>query len=143
MFSEKDHHIRMALFLRYWSICDAPWPWRSLLADVLRYTLMHVSLTECLSEEARALLDSLPPEIGIYRGCQKSRERGLSWTCDIKVAEGFAKGKRCCNSIPTLVSAVIPKQHVFGVFTNRNESEIVVDYRRLRRLRRLGDCWEG
>jgi hypothetical protein len=134
---EEDHHKRMALFLKYWSICDAPWPWRSNLAAELRYTLTHVSLVECLSQEARDWLDSLPTEIEIFRGCQRYRERGLSWTANIKVAQGFAKGKRCRNSVPTFISALIPKQHVFGVFVDRSESEIVVDPRRLRRLRHL------
>jgi hypothetical protein len=76
----------------------------------------------------------LAAEIAIYRGCQRGRERGLSWTTDIKVAEGFAAGKRCINSMPTLVTAVIPKAYVFGVFIERKESEITIDPRRLRRL---------
>jgi len=135
---EDDHHERMALFLEYWSICDAPWgPWCPLLAKMLRYTLKHVSLPQCLPEEAREQFNALPPEIEIYRGCQRYRERGLSWTTDLNVAQKFARGVRCCNSVPTLVSARIPKQHIFGVFTDRDESEIVVDYRRLRRLRHL------
>jgi hypothetical protein len=137
MILEKDHHNRLSLFLAHWDYCDAPWPWRSYLAERLRYTLRHVSLAEYLSEEAREWFDSLPAEIEIYRGCQRYRERGLSWTVDIKVAEGFARGKRCRNSVPTLVSALINKRHVFGVFIDRNESEIVVDPRRLRRLRLL------
>jgi len=32
---------------------------------------------------------------------------------------------------PTLVCAEIPKIHIFGVFCNRSEHEIVLDYRRL------------
>jgi hypothetical protein len=104
MVLEEDHHKRMHLFLRYWSICDAPWPWRSYLAGVLRYTLRHISLAECLAEEARGRLDSLPPTIEIYRGCQRFRERGLSWTTDVSVAQGFARGNRCRNSVPTLVA---------------------------------------
>jgi hypothetical protein len=134
MILEKDHHNRLSLFLAHWDHCDAPWIWRSYLAEQLRYTLTHVSLADCLSEEVRAWFNSFPPEIEIYRGCQRGRERGLSWTVDMKVAQGFARGKRCYNSVPTLVSALIPKQHVFGVFPDRNESEIVVDPRRLRRL---------
>jgi hypothetical protein len=76
----------------------------------------------------------LAAEIAIYRGCQRGRERGLSWTTDIKVAEGFAAGKRCINSMPTLVTAVIPKAYVFGVFIERKENEITIDPRRFRRL---------
>jgi hypothetical protein len=135
---EDDHYKRMTLFLTCWSICsDAPSPWRSYLAEELRYTLKYVSLAECLLGEAREWFDSLPPVIEIYRGCQRVRKRGLSWTTDVNVAQEFARAKRCHNSVPTLVSALIPKQHVFGVFLDRNENEIVVDPRRLRHLRQL------
>jgi hypothetical protein len=53
------------------------------------------------------------------------------------IAEGFALGKRCSNSTPTLVSAEIPKQHIFAVFTGRKESEIVLDPRWLQCLQRV------
>jgi hypothetical protein len=44
----------------------------------------------------------------------------------------FAKGKRCINLAPTLVSAQIPKRHVLACFVSRDEREIVPDYGRLR-----------
>jgi hypothetical protein len=93
---------RLALFLEWWTVCDAPWKWRSLLAKELRYTLRHVRLVDILSNEARAWFDSLPPEIELYRGCERGRERGLSWTADINVALKFAWGRRCTNHVPTL-----------------------------------------
>ena len=46
-----------------------------------------------------------------------------------------AANKRCINRNPTLVSAYIPKEHVFGVFLNHKEHEIAVDPRRLRQLK--------
>jgi hypothetical protein len=61
----------------------------------------------------------------------------MSWTTDRSVAEGFAKGKRCVNRAPTLVRAEIPKIHIFAVFCDRSEHEIVLDYKRLRKLQRL------
>jgi hypothetical protein len=82
----------------------------------------------------RTWFESLDAEVPIYRGCEKGRERGLHWRLDQAVAAAFAKGKRCINRNPTLVSAYIPKEHVFAVFLSRQEQEIVADYRRLRRL---------
>jgi hypothetical protein len=81
--------------------------------------------------------DALPPIVSVWRGCERGRERGLSWTTDRAVAEGFAEGKRYANKSPTLVQAEIPKQHIFVVFIDRSESEIVVDPRRLRKLQNL------
>jgi hypothetical protein len=94
-----------------------------------------------LRPAARAWFDTLPPMITVYRGSQRGRERGLSWTTDCTVAEGFAQVKRCINSEPTLCTAQIPKRHVFAVFLDRNEREIVLDPRRLRRLQ--VEPWKG
>jgi hypothetical protein len=137
MVREPDDRNRMSLFLTHWCDCDAPWEWRSYFAGQLRQTLTRVSLADCLEHDELDWFNSLPAEIEIYRGCQRGRERGLSWTTDLNVAEGFARGKRCINSAPTLMSATIPKQHLFGVFAGRSESEIAVDLRRLRRLHRM------
>ncbi len=64
------------------------------------------------------------------------RARGLHWTTDRTVAEGFAQGKRCIKPNPTLVHAEIPKQHIFAVLVDRQEHEIVLDLPRLRKLGR-------
>jgi hypothetical protein len=39
------------------------------------------------------------------------------------------------NRYPTLARAEIPKQHIFGGFLGRQESELPLDPRRLRKLR--------
>jgi hypothetical protein len=127
----------VGLFLAWWNMCDAPWPYRSYIADELRWALSEVRLVDLLPDEERVWFEFLPPLIPIYRGCQQGRERGLSWTTEIEIAKGFAQGKRCTNSKPTLVNAVIPKPYVFGVFLDRKESEIVIDPRRLRRLQNI------
>jgi hypothetical protein len=88
-----------------------------------------------LAAEERTWFEGQGALIPIFRGCERGRERGLYWTIDPAVARGFAAGKRCINRNPTLASAYIPREHVFGVFISRKESEIVVDYRRLRRLK--------
>jgi hypothetical protein len=119
-------------------MCDAPWPWRSDLARELRQALRQVSLREVLQPTDLAFYDALPATITVWRGCARGRERGLSWTVDRAVAEGFARGKRCINRNPTMVRADIPRQHVFAVFTDRNEQEVVLDPRRLRRLEKKG-----
>jgi hypothetical protein len=44
------------------------------------------------------------------------------------------------NKHPTLVRAEISKQHIFGVFLSRQENEIALDPRRLRRFRLQQGC---
>jgi hypothetical protein len=114
-------------------MCDAPWPYRSLIAETLRRAL-KVKLIDFLEPEERAWFSALPDAVPVWRGCQYGRERGLYWTTDRAVAEGFAQGKRCINQIPILVRAEIRKEHIFAVFLGRKESEIVVDPRRLRKI---------
>jgi hypothetical protein len=134
MFAEQNPAARVALFLEWGSCCDAPWAYRGYFARILREALKRVALAELLPADQRAFFDSLEPLINIYRGCESGRVRGLSWTTDIQVARGFAKGKRCINRHPTLVTADIPKEHVFAVFVDRKEAEVVVDPRRLRNV---------
>jgi hypothetical protein len=135
MFREPLPAKRLSLFLEYFNMCDAPWPYRGVLACELREALKEVRLEDVLPEDERAWFAALPPIVQIYRGCQKGRERGLSWTARIDVAAGFAIGKRCHNAEPVLMTAVIPKQHILGVSLERREHEIVADPRRLRQLR--------
>jgi hypothetical protein len=125
----------LAIFLNMGNACDAPWVWRGLLGGMLRECRVKVDLAELLRAEERSWWATLPPLIEVYRGCEKGRVRGLHWTTDRTVAEGFAHGKRCYNRHPTLVRAVIPKPHVFALFLDRQEHEIVLDPRRLRQLR--------
>jgi hypothetical protein len=127
-------HQQVALFLQWSNTCDAPFPWRRLIAEILRGALKHIRLEDVLAGPERTFFEGLGAAIPIYRGCQKGCERGLHWTTDRAVAMEFAIGKRCTNQNPTLVSAYIPKEHVFGVFLDRGEYEIAVDPRRLRRV---------
>ncbi len=124
-------------YLEWGCVCDARWLNRSSIAECLRKACAEVLLADFLTPEPRCFYDALANIVEIWRGCERGRERGLSWTTDRAVAEGFAAGRRCVNKVPTLLRAEIPKQHIFAVFVERMESEIVVDPRRLRALQRL------
>jgi hypothetical protein len=125
---------QIKVFLEWGNMCDAPWPCRSMIADILRRACSKISLAEVLSPEERGFFDPLPDLVSVFRGCEQGRERGLHWTTSRAIAEKFARGQRCINPRPTLVTAQIPKRHILAVFANRNEAEIVLDPRRLRRL---------
>jgi hypothetical protein len=76
---------------------------------------LQAALPDFLDPEARKFFDALPDTALVWRGCEKGRERG---------------GQRVGNMRPTLVQALIPKPHIFAVFLNRDESEIVLDPQR-------------
>jgi hypothetical protein len=125
----------LEIFMDSGNDCDAPWPYRGYLAAKLRDAINKVALIDLLEPPERAFYSALPDLVPVWRGCERGRVRGLSWTTDRMVAEGFALGKRCRNAYPTLMHAEIPKPHIFGVFLNRKESELALDPRRLRNLR--------
>jgi hypothetical protein len=125
---------RLKVFLDWWHLCDAPWGVRSDLARLLRSACSEVRVADLLSPDARSFYEGLPALVPVWRGCERGRERGLSWTTDRIVAERFATGQRCINQKPTLVLAEIPKPHIFAVFVDRSENEVVLDYKRLRKL---------
>jgi hypothetical protein len=123
----------LEIFLNWGNACDAPWPFRMYLAAKLRDAINKVALIDLLEPSERACYSALPHLVPVWRGCE--RGRGLSWTTDRTVAEGFALGRRCRNEYPRLIHAEIPKQYIFGVFLDRKESELALDPRRLRKLR--------
>lgn len=118
-------------FMDAWSVCDATWHARTRLLQVLRAMEPAVPF---FSPEQRAFFDALPAQINVFRGCSGPRVRAVSWTTDRTVAEGFARGHRTLGvPEPVVASAIIPKQYIFFVTNDRNEKEVVLNPRRLRR----------
>jgi hypothetical protein len=70
----------LQIFLTCGNMCDAPWPYRKLIADALRPALTEVSLAEILQStwpEEHAFYTALPDSVTVWRGCESGRERGL------------------------------------------------------------------
>ncbi len=71
-------------------------------------------------------------------GIRAHGSRGISWTLDEAVACGFAEGHRGLRAPDAvLATGLIAKEHIFAVFTDRHESEVLLDPVRIR-SRRLG-----
>jgi len=80
--------------------------------------------------------DSLPDLVTVYRGCSSSRVRGLAWTTDLDIARRFARGHRQIDvPSPVVATANVPKEAIYTVTTDRNEFEVVLNWRRLRNLK--------
>ena len=126
MFSaRKEAADQIKVFQEWGNMCDAPWPWRSIIADILRRACSKVSLAEVLSPEARTFFDLLPDPVSVFRGCEQGRERGLHWTTSRMTAEKFATGQRCINARPTLVTAqsrsdIYSRSSLIGMRTDRS-----------------------
>jgi hypothetical protein len=70
----------MRVFLDWGHMCDAPWWDRTHIAMYLRRAISEINMADFLELDARAFYDALPPVVSIWRGCERGRERGLSWT---------------------------------------------------------------
>jgi hypothetical protein len=138
MMSARTPELRLQIFLDAGNRCDGVWYCRTVIARVLRTDCAKTCLADLLQPEERSFYSGLPALVPVWRGCQSGRERGISWTTKREVAEHFARD--FTNSLPTLVHAQVPKEHIFAVFVNRQESEIALDYRRLRKLTKVKLC---
>lgn len=120
------------IFQLGWSSIDDSWSWRT---DFTRLLDERRSAVPFLEGRDKDFYDSLPGAIPVYRGCSLERKRGLAWTTDCDIAAEFARGHRQIK-VPNavVVSARIPKAGVYSVSTNRSESEIILNWRRLRNV---------
>jgi hypothetical protein len=113
-----------------WDRCDDTWWLKAWLLDLMR------------DQQARPYIEPLQWPMRIYRGCSRPRVRGVSWTMDREVAEGFARGHRGVPvPNPVIAEAVVEREAVFAVLYERGESELLIDPRRLRKL--VVTDWEG
>jgi hypothetical protein len=113
------------VFLKAWPSCDGTWAQKERLLARLR---RQGSGVDHLPEQTREWLGTLPQSITIYRGCSRSRSRGLSWTTDRDVALSFALGHRGLQ-VPNavIVTALVSKANVFAAFLDREENEVLVE----------------
>lgn len=116
-----------SLFHESWTGCDDTWTSRHKIATLLRKLSSKLDPLEFLEIEDSAAFDALPESILIFRGCSWKHIYGCAWTLDPEVAEGFARGHRGIRvRDPVIASLQIPKKAAFGFYTERRESEILV-----------------
>lgn len=120
------------VFMHIWPMCDASEPWNWIALALMR---KHQPATEYMTPEIRKVTDALPDLIEVWRGADRSSVRRFSWTTDQKKAEFFAIHRRGMSfPNPVIAHAFIPKAHVFYADNGRNEAEVLLDPRRLRKL---------
>jgi hypothetical protein len=123
------------VFMNEWSICDATWECHRALLRTLRWFARQQPASCHFTPEQSEFYDALTPVVRVFRGGERDRIRGVSWTTSRNVAKNFARGLRGpAVQDPVIATAEIPKEHIFFVNLDRNESETVLDPRRLRKL---------
>lgn len=80
-------------------------------------------------------INALDEVIMIYRGTKENSHRGLSWTLSKNTAIWFARRNIYGSSEGGYVfSGLINRKDVLALFDNRNESEVVCDYRKIKNI---------
>ena len=105
------------------------------MADALKKKLLALfkaaEPTILMDEEERGILRDLESPVTVYRGVTSynaKNVKALSWTLDENVAQWFA---RRYGEQGTVYQAQIHKDHIYAIFTGRNESEVIVDPKHL------------
>ena len=113
---------------QYWSLLSDIWTdtenqWQGLNKWKQLLSSNRPSRHYLMNEEEFNLLQSLPDEVTIYRGCQAGiNENGLSWSLNKKKAEFFANrfGKE-----GIILERKIPKSNIIAFLNGRGESEVI------------------
>jgi len=116
----------MELFAAGWCSCDDNWR----LMPEIRHRLQaakEIDFRQFLIQEDRQWFDGLPDRLKVYRGCERGREHGLSWTVDPDVAQSFARGHRgVTNAELRVVACEIDKRDVLFATNERLEFELLI-----------------
>lgn len=89
----------------------------------------HVDTEYIYDEEDKKLVEELPEEFTVYRGLMEdAKVEALSWTLDLDRAIWFAKR---WNRHGKVYKAKAKKKDMLVYLSDRNESEIVIDYHNL------------
>ena len=118
------------LMFEIWPSCDDTFLYN---ATIHRELLDNRALEPAHSykdEATSAFYASIPEHFTAYRGCTRLRAKGISWTLDRKVAEGFARGYRCYTvPDPVIASVTASKDEILLAIADRQESEVLLDVR--------------
>src|SRR6266516_4045038 len=104
--------------------------WQPYLIRALRHHAPAI-----LSEDEQKILDALPDQVRVYRGCSRDRIMSASWTTERTVAENFARGHRFIPvPDPVIATGMIAKSDIFMTYNRRKEDEVLLDPDRLQEL---------
>ena len=88
-----------------------------------------------MTKDELQYIEQMPEEITIYRGLNgKASVKALSWTTDISKAEWFANRFGGNGEVH---SAKVNKRDILAYFTGRGESEVVVNFKKLREIQKI------
>lgn len=127
------------VFLEEWPYCDNTRDWSRELGDALECRSKQKPAYDYMSDQDKAAFDALPVKITVYRGCSQYGMLGESWTLDRDIALKFTRGHRGIRTEdPYLYDAEISKNAIYLYCGARNEKEVLVNTRKLKKIHGTG-----
>lgn len=122
----------------YWTVLSGVWTdseniWQNFDEWVQFWSSKRQGQETVMDQAEWLAYQALPEVVTVYRGTERGRKLGMSWTLSRKRAEWFAKR---FQRRPLVVTGTVAKRHVLAVFHGRNEDEVVVLPRHVKQLQR-------
>jgi len=130
-----------------WMEVENLWQYRDLIPGLLAPPHRDKSHRHLMMDEAeRRLLNGLPLECIIYRGCGPANEQGWSWTLSAEQAEWFAERSPGRNG-GVVLEGECHRLDIIAFLDGRGEDEILIDPEDVRIVRRVDvtldeDCFD-
>lgn len=113
-----------------WTLMEYPNADKNVSKDEWISYWKKVNLELIYDEEDKKVIDGLPDEFYVYRGLMpRAKKNALSWTIDKDKAIWFAKRFEPHGKV---YRAKAKKKDILVYLSDRMESEIVIDYRKLK-----------
>lgn len=127
--SEEDYNN----FLKFlWSYMEYPNNDKNVRKSEFIEYFKKVNKDLIMNSEEQNTYNLLPNEVIVYRGVKPgSSHKALSWTLNLKVATWFADRFEKNGKV---YKATIPKKYILTYIGERNEFEVVLDYRKLKNI---------
>lgn len=126
-----------------WTLSEAPNGDANMTRRELISAFRSVAPEYLMDEEELRQYQELEDTVTVYRGVTPHNAKNikaLSWTLDRDVAEWFAHR---FGENGTVYEAQIDKNHIFALFTGRNESEVIVNPNYLMDIKEAPELEQG
>lgn len=126
------------LILKYWTEVESVNNDANLSKEDLLSIFLNAKSVDYLSKKNLEFYNSLPDEVMIYRGVYKNAPKkiinGFSWTINKEIANRFANRY---HNVGNVYQATINKKDILAVAKERNEEEVIVNYRELQNVKKI------
>lgn len=134
-FGKNNQKELIQLIQSVWSSIDHTYHLTDILDKVFsKDTLSSLDISKGTNDEDIEFYNSLPEQFKVYRGCYYQNKDGYSWSTSKDVSRKFPfLSGNTLNNYPILIQGIVSKKDVLFCVVGRNEYEIVVNPKDVKR----------